>query len=202
MSVRVMPAARAVKKYVVLKKKFKAKEDWNMGFIAVKFGGSSLADAAQIKKASAIIRSDPDRRYVVVSAPGKRDDSDMKVTDLLYRCHSLASQGVDFSDPLEKIKGRFEEIVRGLGIDFDLESEFETIREGLSTSPERDYCASRYCPIFKGYRSCVRYKLCSVFLLDRSCNSKNVSQSFNAIRKSCYKINFSCRNTCKSVRKS
>lgn len=50
---------------------------------AVKFGGSSLADASQFKKVYEIIKSDPDRKYVVPSAPGKRDSEDIKVTDLL-----------------------------------------------------------------------------------------------------------------------
>ena len=49
----------------------------------VKFGGSSLADAVQFKKVANIIKSDPSRRYVVASAPGKRNSHDEKVTDLL-----------------------------------------------------------------------------------------------------------------------
>ena len=61
-----------------------------MSTTVVKFGGSSLASASQIKKAAAIIRSDEARRFVVVSAPGKRDSADTKVTDLLYRCCDLA----------------------------------------------------------------------------------------------------------------
>ena len=49
----------------------------------VKFGGSSLADAAQIKKVCDIVLSDPSRKIMVVSAPGKRFDADTKVTDML-----------------------------------------------------------------------------------------------------------------------
>ena len=49
----------------------------------VKFGGSSLADAKQIQKAAAIIKADPQRRYVVPSAPGKRFSKDIKVTDVV-----------------------------------------------------------------------------------------------------------------------
>ena len=52
----------------------------------VKFGGSSLANAEQFQKVGDIIRSDESRRYVVPSAPGKRFDEDIKVTDMLYRC--------------------------------------------------------------------------------------------------------------------
>ena len=56
----------------------------------VKFGGSSLASAAQFKKVGDIIRKDPSRRYVVPSAPGKRFKDDTKVTDMLYGCYAAA----------------------------------------------------------------------------------------------------------------
>ena len=57
-----------------------------MNVKVAKFGGSSLADAIQMNKVKEIIESDPARRYVVVSAPGKRFDGDNKITDLLYLC--------------------------------------------------------------------------------------------------------------------
>ena len=59
----------------------------------VKFGGSSLASAAQFKKVGAIIRKEETRRYVVPSAPGKRFDGDIKVTDMLYECYRAAEKG-------------------------------------------------------------------------------------------------------------
>ena len=62
-----------------------------MNTTVVKFGGTSLASAEQIAKAAAIVRGDPARRCVVVSAPGKRDGTDTKVTDLLYRCCALVA---------------------------------------------------------------------------------------------------------------
>ena len=58
----------------------------------VKFGGSSLASAEQFKKVGDIIRSDESRRYVVPSAPGKRFDGDIKVTDMLYECYRAAEK--------------------------------------------------------------------------------------------------------------
>ena len=58
----------------------------------VKFGGSSLASAEQFKKVGDIIRSDESRRYVVPSAPGKRFDGDIKVTDMLYECYRAAER--------------------------------------------------------------------------------------------------------------
>ena len=56
----------------------------------VKFGGSSLASAEQFTKVGDIIRSDESRKYVVPSAPGKRNSKDTKVTDMLYACYDLA----------------------------------------------------------------------------------------------------------------
>ena len=58
-----------------------------------KFGGSSLADAKQFKKVKEILLMDPDRHYVVPSAPGKRFKEDEKVTDLLYKCYQAAEAG-------------------------------------------------------------------------------------------------------------
>ena len=72
----------------------------------VKFGGSSLASARQFKKVAEIIKADKSRRYVVPSAPGKRNDKDEKVTDLLYACYEAVSEGRSYKKILEKIKGR------------------------------------------------------------------------------------------------
>ena len=99
-----------------------------MQTITVKFGGTSLATAAQIEKVSAIIHADPARRFVVASAPGKRTKDDTKVTDLLYRCYDLAAAGADFSEPLDEIRTRFGDIIRDLGVRFDLEPELDAIR--------------------------------------------------------------------------
>ena len=80
----------------------------------VKFGGSSLASAEQFKKAKAIIERDADRRYVVVSAPGKRFPGDDKITDLLYRCQALRALGAPFDAEYKKIAERFIGIRDGL----------------------------------------------------------------------------------------
>lgn len=110
---------------------------------AVKFGGSSLADAAHFQKAVAIITSDSSRRYVVVSAPGKRMPTDVKVTDLLYRCYDAAAAGGDFSEPFAALERRFRHIIEDLHLDLDLSADFERIRHNLSTNPQREYAASR-----------------------------------------------------------
>ena len=109
----------------------------------VKFGGSSLASARQFKKVGDIIRADKSRRYVVPSAPGKRNDKDEKVTDLLYQCYDAASEERSYKKILEKIKTRYEEIIEGLGLDLNLDFEFDRIEENFLKKAGRDYAASR-----------------------------------------------------------
>jgi len=109
----------------------------------VKFGGSSLASARQFKKVGDIIRSDKSRRYVVPSAPGKRNDKDEKVTDLLYQCYDAASGGTSYKKILERIKKRYEEIIDGLNLNLNLDSEFDRIEENFIAKAGRDYAASR-----------------------------------------------------------
>jgi len=79
----------------------------------------------------------------VVSAPGKRDSSDTKVTDLLYRCYDLAVLGENFDEPLSLIQSRFAGIVEELGLTLDLTEDMNAIRAHLNTAPQRDYMASR-----------------------------------------------------------
>lgn len=114
-----------------------------MGNKAVKFGGSSLADANQFRKVADIIKSDEKRRYVIPSAPGKRFSDDIKVTDMLYKCCELAGSGVDFDDDFQLIKDRYNGIIADLGIDMSLDEEFDTIIKELKARPAKDYAASR-----------------------------------------------------------
>ncbi len=109
----------------------------------VKFGGSSLASARQFKKVGDIIRADKARRYVVPSAPGKRNDKDEKVTDLLYQCYDAAAAGASYKKILEKIKNRYEEIIDGLDLNLNLDYEFNRIEENFLAKAGRDYAASR-----------------------------------------------------------
>ena len=108
-----------------------------------KFGGSSLADANQFRKVADIINSDPLRRYVVASAPGKRSGADTKVTDMLYRCYDLAAAGEDFEEQLAAIEQRFASIMEELGITMPLKREISKIRSHLHGKLSRDYMASR-----------------------------------------------------------
>lgn len=109
----------------------------------VKFGGSSLASAAQFEKAGAIIKKDDSRRYVVPSAPGKRTPNDTKVTDMLYSCYGQAIIEEEFEEQLKEIKARYKGIVKGLKLDLSLDAEFKIIEENFSKKVGRDYAASR-----------------------------------------------------------
>ncbi len=109
----------------------------------VKFGGSSLASAEQFKKVGAIIKSDDSRVYVVPSAPGKRNSSDTKVTDLLYGCYNLAEAGKNFDKQLEEIKARYAEIIDGLSLTLSLDKQFEQIKKDFEAKAGKDYAASR-----------------------------------------------------------
>ena len=96
-----------------------------------KFGGSSMADAKQLRKVANIIRSDPERRIVVVSAPGKRHKRDHKVTDLLYLCHAHVQYGVECDPVFERITERFLSIRDDLGLELPLEEEFADLKQRL-----------------------------------------------------------------------
>ncbi|MCC8126512.1 MAG: aspartate kinase [Clostridiales bacterium] len=109
----------------------------------VKFGGSSLANARQFKKVGEIIRADKSRRYVIPSAPGKRNAKDTKVTDLLYQCYDAASTGASYKKILNQIKERYEDIIDGLKLNLNLDHEFATIEENFVKGIGRDYAASR-----------------------------------------------------------
>ena len=114
-----------------------------MGIKVLKFGGSSLADAEHFRSVAEIIKSDPTRKYVVASAPGKRNSTDQKITDLLYKCYELASDEEDITDVFDEIKSRYNEIIDDLGIDLDLTEVFEKIKLAVLHSSGRDYVASR-----------------------------------------------------------
>ena len=106
----------------------------------VKFGGSSLADANQIKKVCNIVLSDKERRIVVVSAPGKRFDDDIKVTDMLIELANRQLNKEDYQEALENILDRFRQISSDLGLDNNV---VEVIKQDLvdrlntNTHPEK-----------------------------------------------------------------
>ena len=99
-----------------------------------KFGGSSMADAGQYRKVRDIIMSDPARKIVVVSAAGKRDANDHKITDLLYLCYAHVQYGVNCSGIFEMITSRYLQIRDELGLKLPLEDEFNELKARLDAN--------------------------------------------------------------------
>lgn len=108
-----------------------------------KFGGSSVASAGQFRKVKDIILSDHSRRLVIVSAAGKKDASDHKLTDLLYLCHAHLTYGVSCDDIFRKISDRFVEIRDELGLSYKVEDDLEKLRSRLSKDMSVDELVSR-----------------------------------------------------------
>lgn len=110
---------------------------------AVKFGGSSLADVEQFRKVYEIIKSDPDRKYIIPSAPGKRFKEDTKVTDMFYRCFELSENDQPIDDIFEQISKRYNDIIKGLGIECDIYDKLVNIKYAIMNHAGRDFAASR-----------------------------------------------------------
>jgi len=117
-----------------------------MSIKVVKFGGSSLADADKFRRVAEIIAADPDRRYVVPSAPGKRFSDDIKITDMFYQCYNLAREAStkeEFETCYSNICARFQGIITDLGLDFDISGELGYIKNAILGRAGRDFAASR-----------------------------------------------------------
>ncbi|MCR5481636.1 MAG: aspartate kinase [Clostridia bacterium] len=114
-----------------------------MGLKVAKFGGSSVADKIQLTKIRQIIESDSDRKYIVVSAPGKRYDGDSKITDLLYLCKTHMEHNLPYEQVFQVVCDRYTVLQLNLGVDTNLEEEFETIKKNLIAGASADYMASR-----------------------------------------------------------
>jgi len=108
-----------------------------------KFGGTSLADADQFKKVRDIVKDNEERKFVVVSAPGKRFKEDNKITDLLYLTHAHLKFSVPYAPVLKLIEDRFKSIKEKLNLSIDLDHEFDIIREKLDNKCDEDYIVSR-----------------------------------------------------------
>ncbi|MBR2888813.1 MAG: aspartate kinase [Oscillospiraceae bacterium] len=109
-----------------------------------KFGGSSMADAGQYRKVRSILEADPARKVVIVSAAGKRDKKDHKITDLLYLTYAHTQYGVDYSRIFDMIYDRHIQIRDDLGVDLNMERELKDIRVRLDEkSISQDELVSR-----------------------------------------------------------
>ena len=109
----------------------------------LKFGGSSLADSTQFAKVRGIVESEASREAVIVSAPGKRNKGDSKITDLMYLIHAHIKYGVAYDHILGMIKERYAEIRENCGLETDIEKIIDETFAGIDKSTSVDHIASR-----------------------------------------------------------
>ena len=114
-----------------------------MGIKVAKFGGSSVADGIQLNKTKEIIEADADRKYIVVSAPGKRYDGDSKITDILYLCKTHIEHNLPYDQLFQVVADRYMAVEFNLGVNAGLLEHFEKIKKDLADNPSADYIASR-----------------------------------------------------------
>ncbi len=114
-----------------------------MSIKVCKFGGTSMADGSNIKNVANIFCSDEARRYIVVSAPGKRFSNDIKVTDLLYQCQKEVEETGKCVTAFAKIRERFQNIVKELGVDMDIDTILDETEERICKEKSADFSASR-----------------------------------------------------------
>lgn len=108
-----------------------------------KFGGSSLAESEKIQNVAKIIKSDKNRKYIIVSAPGKRDKADQKITDLLYNCANEVNKTGNCPS-FDSIEKRYIDIVKELKLDLDIKKYLKEIKDNIINSKgDRNYAASR-----------------------------------------------------------
>lgn len=111
--------------------------------VVTKFGGSSLSCATQFAKVKKIVESDAKRKIVVVSALGKRDASDTKITDLLYILYAHIRYGVPYEDIWEMLSKRFFDIKKELNLSHPIEEDLKNLRSELNKNISEDYLVSR-----------------------------------------------------------
>lgn len=155
-----------------------------------KFGGSSVAGADQFRKVKTLADADGSRRILVVSAAGKRSSSDHKLTDLLYLCHAHLTYGVPCDDILSTIRCRFVEIRDSLGLNYDIESEFDALASRLNRDfpvdelvSRGEYFTSRLMAEFTGF-TFVDAASCIFFgpdgQIDKDATYSAISEALNA----------------------
>ncbi len=165
-----------------------------------KFGGSSVASAQQIKKVFNIITSDPERRLVVVSAPGKENDSDTKVTDMLINMAEAFLKTGDCEKELMTVVNRYKKIAQDLGLGEEIINDIENnLRTRISLGYDNkeklidrikaageDNSAKLVANYFKSQGVNAQYvnpKDAGLFLSDEYGNARVLPQSFKNLSK-------------------
>lgn len=108
-----------------------------------KFGGTSMANSENINAIAKIIASDSERRFVIVSAPGKRNSNDRKITDMLYACYHEVELNGECHDTFSQIRQRYVDIVEDLKLDIDINKYLDEVYNGIVKYRSSDYAASR-----------------------------------------------------------
>ena len=108
-----------------------------------KFGGTSMADANAIRQVKNIIDSDSARKFIVVSAPGKRFKDDIKITDMLYQCNKEVLECGTCKKSFDVIRKRFKEIVEDLGVYLDIDEILDETEKAIDQNKSADFAASR-----------------------------------------------------------
>ena len=150
-----------------------------------KFGGSSVASPLQFQKVKKIVQADPSRKYVVVSAPGKRNANDNKITDLLYLLDAHRQYHVDASNVFNLIKERFLEIKKELGLKQPIEKELDRFYTNLNQLNQAEivsrgeYFCAKLMAEFLGYEF-VDAKDIIRFRLDKTIDWQATTNKLNA----------------------
>lgn len=108
-----------------------------------KFGGTSMANAEALKQVKKIIESDKDRKYIVVSAPGKREKTDIKVTDLLFKVYDELKEKGNCKETFSIVRKRFTDIASDLKLDFDIEGLLNDTENEIVKQNSLDFTISR-----------------------------------------------------------
>lgn len=155
----------------------------------VKFGGSSVANAQQFKKVKDIVTSDDARRFVVVSASGRENKEDNKITDLLYLCHAHIKYNINCDNIYSMIEEKFLRIAKELGLRYNIKKELDLLRSQLDKNIDLDYLVSRgeyltglLMAEFLGYEF-VDAKDIIFFHYDGTIDYKKVKEAFDTIVK-------------------
>lgn len=136
----------------------------------VKFGGSSLTDGQNVEQALNIVLSDPERRAIVVSAPGKRSDDDIKITDLLIKYAGMTFKSEDTNEIVQNIFMRYQEIGHYFGLS---DQELKVIKDILLALPNQTYPNSSYLmAAFKAHGERLNARLIAMILQHQGVKSR------------------------------
>ena len=115
-----------------------------MQILVSKFGGSSIASAKRFRQVRDILAARSDRQFIILSAPGKRHQSDEKITDLLCAAHQRYAAGGDAGGILDEVRDRFYEIAQSLGLDVDLQRLLGSLEADVRHSLDRASSRGEY----------------------------------------------------------